>query len=219
MLVSHSHKFIFLHNYKVAGSSVKRALSAYSIQSPCNWHKVNSFLGRNAVPLARVLNSANALLHAAPKLHPHSNAQESQDFFPNDIWENYYKFGFVRNPWDWQVSMYHFMRSKKDHFQHELVSSFTDFEEYLEWRVASDLHIQLNFFKDASGTVAMDFIGKLEHMENDFSTICNTVGLSCKLPFVNKTEHRNYKAHYNERSRKLVADHFMEDIDTFEYRF
>jgi hypothetical protein len=219
MLFSDSKQFIFLHNYKVAGSSVKRSLAPYSIQNPSNWHNVNSFLGKRSILLAKMLNSLNESLNLAPRLDHHSNAKEAQKFFPAEVWKNYYKFGFVRNPWDWQVSMYHFMRTQKNHFQHELVSCFDDFEEYLEWRVSSDLNRQIDFFKDPSGRVAMDFIGKLENIKKDFSIICDAVGITCEISFVNKTNHRHYKEHYNERSRKLIADHFIEDIDTFEYCF
>jgi hypothetical protein len=219
MLISYSQKFIFLHNYKVAGSSVKRALAPYSVQNPSAWHNLNSFFGERSVPLARILNSLNGSLNIASRLDHHSNAKDSEGFLPDDVWGNYYKFGFVRNPWDWQVSMYHFMRTKKDHFQHKLVSRFKNFEEYLEWRVSSDINLQVDFFKDSSGTVSMDYIGKLENINEDFSVICEAVGISCVIPFVNKTNHQHYKRHYNERTRKLIADHFIEDIETFKYCF
>src|ERR1700751_431603 len=98
MIISHSKKFIFIHNYKVAGSSVTEALSKYSDRSYGNansWHK---------------------LLYATgiyPKIYcgqfnHHIKGPEMQKMIPDRVFNSYFKFGFVRNPWDWQVSLYNF---------------------------------------------------------------------------------------------------------------
>ena len=46
------------------------------------------------------------------------------------VFEEYFKFGFVENPWDWQVSLYTFMLKDAKHHQHEFVKSLKDFDEY-----------------------------------------------------------------------------------------
>lgn len=35
------------------------------------------------------------------KFPPHIKAKELQEKLPEDIWKIFFKFAFVRNPWDW----------------------------------------------------------------------------------------------------------------------
>ncbi len=69
--------------------------------------------------------------------------------------------GFVRNPWDWQVSLYKYMLLTKDHFQHQLIADMSGFDEYIDWRINKDFHLQKEFFYDKDDNLLMDFIGKV----------------------------------------------------------
>ena len=89
MIISHSKKFIFIHIYKVAGSSIRSSLNRY----------------------AHLYTKKNRLLSGL-KIYPkiftsdfsqHSSALQVQQYIPSSIYRQYYKFAFVRNPWDWQV--------------------------------------------------------------------------------------------------------------------
>ncbi len=42
------------------------------------------------------------------------------------------------------------------------------FEEYIEWRVEKDSHLQSDFFCNECGEVVVDFIGRIETLEKDF---------------------------------------------------
>ena len=47
MLISYSKRFIFIHNYKVAGRSIKNALDPYSSKCPSKFHFLNRITEKN----------------------------------------------------------------------------------------------------------------------------------------------------------------------------
>jgi hypothetical protein len=205
MLLSDSHEFIFVHNYKVAGSSTRHALRTF--ETPI--YKRTSWLSRQLAKFG---------FYELPDCPTHAKAREIRSQLP-ERWENYFTFGFVRNPWSWQVSLYFYMLENDDHWQHDLIRSMSGFDEYIEWRVNEDKVLQSEFFCDREGNVIVDFIGRLESIQDDFRTICDTVELEAELPHRNSSSHRDYRDYYTERTRRLVANHFSEDITRFGYSF
>lgn len=179
-------------------------------------------------PFAYLKSKKNQLLSALgvyPKIysgdfHDHITIVQLKDLLPRKIFESYFKFAFVRNPWDWQVSLYHFAKQNKNHHQHDLISNMS-FEEYIDWRVHDDLHLQMEFVCDKEGQLLVDFIGKLENLENDFRNVCTEVKISdvMNLPKLNTSEHRSYKRYYDNHSKNLIAEAFKKDIELFDYTF
>lgn len=126
MLVSYKHKFIFIHNYRVAGTSISTALRKYSLQIPylnTGWIKVLETL-----PGGWRINKLVTKLFGLTSFKDHDRAEAIKKKMPADAWSNFFKFGFVRNPWDWQVSLYHFMLNNRNHHQHQLIKSLKSFD-------------------------------------------------------------------------------------------
>jgi hypothetical protein len=227
MLISYRNKFIFIHNYKVAGSSVTKALKNYGLINPIfKSEKINKFIEQFSI-LRKIHNSQFLIkvfkflnLNKKISFHSHMTGEEVIKIFSKEIWDSFYKFGFVRNPWDWQVSLYHFMLQKPGHHQHDLVKSMKNFDEYIRWRINKDLHLQKEFFYDGNGNCIVDFIGKLENLDQDFKKICNKIGIEAELPHKNKSKRkRDYRKYYTEETKKLVEKAFREDIELFYYEF
>ncbi len=208
MLISHSKKFIFIHNYKVAGTSVRKALDKYADRS---------FLRSS------ITSKFNVLLGKYPNIYSdkygvHPTSIEVQSFLPTNIFDSYYKLGFVRNPWDWEVSLYIYMLKKTTHPQHELIKKMKSFEEYIDWRINEDLHFQKEFFYDVEGKRLVDFIGKFEDLNEDFDKICVKLNITdIKLPHVNKSQTKKYLKYYTPSTIDLVFEALKPDIELFGY--
>jgi len=140
----------------------------------------------------------------------------------------YFKFCFVRNPWDRLVSAYHYLR--KGHptspIAHTVMrgASFTEFvtETLRSPAVASELHIrpQYSFVVDSRGELAVDFVGRFEYLERDFETVARRLGMhGRKLEAHNRSLHQDYESYYDDQTRKIVAEFYRKDIELFNYRF
>ena len=129
-------------------------------------------------------------------LDTHTNAKEYKDFLGHD-YDNFFTFTFVRNPFDWQVSMYFFMKEQKNHFQHEIINNL-DFNEYIDWRVNEDFQLQKSFVIDENNELIVDFIGKLENIDRDFNYVQERLNIKTNLPHVNKSKHKPYYEYFDK---------------------
>lgn len=202
MLISHHYRFIFIHNYKVAGTSVREALAPFR-QS--KWERLQRKIGWQT----KKYNDGS---------QNHLKALEVKKLLGEATFDAYYTFGFVRNPWDWQVSLYHYALKNKDHKQHQLISNMSGFEEYLHWRIANDINLQKGFFYDSSGICLVNFIGRFETLATDFEYICQQINIKASLPHRNKSQDEQaYLKQYTRETIDLVAQHYQEDCEIFGY--
>lgn len=205
MLLSYRKKFLFIHIYKVAGTSVIKSLK----RSAFNPYELLRY------KIASQLNLRNPY---CPILD-HAKAREIKDEIGAEIYDRLFTFAFVRNPWDWQVSQYNFIRQNEKHFQHDLLKEMT-FDEYIDWRVGQSYELQKDYIVDEKGRIIVDFIGKFENLNSDFAEVCSKIDLNAQLPHLNPSKRsRNYQDYYDDRTKNLIARHFEEDISTFEYSF
>ncbi len=127
MLISNSHNFIFIHIYKNAGTSIKAALKPFA---------TSMFQERlNGIAHYPVLGNLASLLMRFDRFSPapypsHVSARRIVSEL-GDTYRSYFSFAFVRNPWDWQVSLYNYMLKNRNHHQHELVENLGSFGEYI----------------------------------------------------------------------------------------
>ena len=218
MLISYTHKFIFFHVAKVAGLSIKKALKDYA-QEPDKF-KVRC-------PPKTLNGKPNPLYEMWEAFMTHVKAKDAKQELPEEIYNNFYKFAFVRNPWDWQVSMYHFILKETGHVNHDVVKSMAGFEEYLAWVINTQKNpyakgatkFQKDMLIDQEGKIIVDFIGRYERLTQDFQQVCQILNIETSLPAINRTVHRDYKSYYNDQTRKMVEEHFKEDIELFGYHF
>ena len=218
MLVSHTHSFIFFHVAKVAGISIREALEPYT-QEPERF--------RMRRPPREINGKPNRLYQVWESALIHATAKQTQKALPEEF-RQYYKFAFVRNPWDWQVSMYHFLLKETENPRYETIKQLGNFKNYLEWVVhlteerpfpKGATKLQKQMLVDDTGKLLTDEIGRFENLESDFKRITSRLGINASLPKRNDSQHKSYQDYYDAHSRKLVADYFAEDIELFKYTF
>jgi len=206
-LYNNERMFIFFHLYKCGGNSLRRVVNDQ-------------------------LKGSKELLgvHVLPKdVQRHYITRQKLDRF-NEM----FKFTIVRNPFEFILSNYHYVRKFPNHFMYDEAikmpfSEFPDF--YMEWR---EKHIEENihgknkvctmyeFLHDDKGNMLMDYIGKLETINEDFKYICEKIGIDYRtMPYinVNKKNDKPYRQVYDDATREKVEKYFAKDLKLLKYEF
>ena len=205
MLVSETRNFVFVHVFKTGGTSVKRALRRYSM---ARWKEVaNFFFKRLGIP------------QYGPRFYPdHWRVSDLIEAIGETVYQRYFSFAFVRNPWDLEVSHYKYILKASKHPSQELVRRLGGFSEYIRWRCDGNAQIQSDLltWKDQ---LAVDFVGRFESLEQDFALICRQLGVRSRLPRLNRTRRDDYRSYYDDQTREMVEQAFREDLERFSYSF
>ena len=161
----------------------------------------------------------------------------------SDEWDDYYKVGFVRNPWDRLVSWYTMIREKgamtwkkrilgkrryNDLTQYVLANS-RSFEEFIYNCTdtiddidgkKSILYNQFDYLSDEDGKLIVDFVDQFENLSDDSIKVFRRLGFEkASLLHKNSSKHRNYRTYYTEETREEVRKRYSKDIDFFGYEF
>ncbi len=217
MLISRSHRFIFFHVGKTGGMSVREVLQPYC-EEPKKFkiRRPPALTGERPNPMHAVWETL--LLHA--------KASDAQKELPADVFTNFFKFAFVRNPWDLQVSMYHFILREPHAAKHDEVKALGNFDAFVDWVAATSdpyprgiTKLQRDMIADSTGKLLVDFIGYYESLDRDFKLVCETLKIDAALPHLNRSTHRDYRSYYTERTREIVGEYFQTDIELFGYTF
>lgn len=171
MIVNHSHKFIFVHVPKAAGTSVSELFSKFSAYSDLE-------VGGTEL--------GEALQHAYKRrfgLTKHSTAEEIRAVVGEAAWRDYYAFAFVRDPYARAQSTFHFMKrwhGNKEMKQLAFMDEHTDFRSFVmsdtfaEQKAHRLLWPQARWLLDANGEMMVDFVGRLETLDEDIHSVLSS---------------------------------------------
>lgn len=236
MIISHDKRFIFMKTKKTAGTSIEIFLSKFcapgDIITPIS--PEDEFLriesgGKSARNYYRLKNvrqlyweTINALKQSRwPRLKndifwQHMGAKEIITRIPQEIWKNYFKFCFVRNPWDRAVSKFYW--DKEDEHKGEVFSIDDSFK-------VSDPSENVDIYS-IDGEIVVDYIGRFENLENDLKEISAKIGIPFQgaedLPYA-KGNVRKDRRHYSKILKKDQAEYIARkcamEIEWFGYQF
>lgn len=206
MLLSLSHRFILIHVNKAAGTSMLHALQHVGHRPP----------GGAIAKIKSKLHLTRDYRRRSYSVH--TFARQLRDELPADVYDGFFKFAFVRNPWDWLASTYNYLRSTPSHRHHRRVAAMKSLDEYADFEIARGKRSQAAFVCDGD-EVIVDFVGRFESLQEDFETVCQRIGVAVELPHVNRTDHGGYRDQYSDGLIEKVGEHWARDVRLFGYSF
>ena len=206
LLISDTNRFIFVHIRKAAGTSMVQALQPYALPKPKS-------LSARLKSRARLERD-----YQKYRFRQHDDIQTVQSRMPAARFADYFKFAFVRNPWDRLVSEYEFILKREDHGRHKRVKSLASFTDFIKMQISRRDAYQFHMLTDTNGQLLVDFAGRFESLDIDWEIASDLAGISYKpLAHTNKTQHRDYRQYYDAKSIELVKKHWDDEIKLFGY--
>tara|TARA_B100001123_G_C15083541_1_gene936690 strand:- start:301 stop:1011 length:711 start_codon:yes stop_codon:yes gene_type:complete len=229
------YKGIFIHVPKAAGTSMMTAFEPYQEEGLIT--EKTSFLQHPMLPLP-LLAMFNFDI---------SRAEVMKSVIGSVRWDETFKFCFVRNPWDRYISNWHWLTRTGQRtgwvdrgWQGEDGNvSFHDFVHQIgacydmpinqyqhdKWHMRN----QIEHISDRSGTLMVDFVGRVENIVEDFAYACQEMGVpDIELPHLNHVGYHagedikpepHYSTYYTSELRDIVASRCKADIEAFGYTY
>lgn len=160
------------------------------------------------------------------KHRKHILASTAKEIY-KEHWDDYFKFSFVRNPWDRMVSM-----SKYGNFYGcKINNNKLDVSEYKkkfpQIEIDSRSKSTTDKYKPISNAVylnilneELDFIGRFENLQEDYDKVCSIIGCTNQLDHKEQGKKKvNYTKFYTEDIEKTVREIYKKDIEYFGYEF
>lgn len=207
MIVSHHHRFIFAAVPKTGGHSVRQALRPHL--GPDDLEQAGLFVQKR-FPMPELANLQ----------HGHFGLAQVRPFLGEDVFASYFKFAFVRNPFDRFVSYCSFMTRHHGYFDRDPQGTMRRF--LFEVRPMDHVHFQpqCGLLVDADGRLLTDYLGRVEEMQASYDEICRRLGLpGSPLERVNGSRRGDYRQYYDQQLIDGVAELYRSDLDLFGYQF
>lgn len=138
--------------------------------------------------------------------------------------KDYYKFAFVRNPYDRLVSAFYNFRFSPEHreWAHPIYKYdvFRDFVLDIENSGCLDfIHLAPQFdFLRVGDSIGADFVGRYENLNEDFAKVEAHLGLNhVELPVVRTSRHPHHTLMYNSEMKRKVQEIYEKDFEEFGY--
>lgn len=214
-MISHQHKCIFIHISKCAGSSIEAAfgidltnISESNNENLFGWNSSSNMFLQHATPQQLIDNA----------------------FLNEDVWNSYFKFIIVRNPWDRSLSDYKwFMKeiNKRDSF-YNFLNKKGKFHKQLTDRTSikyrgDHLYKQIEYFFLNNKPIEYNRVLRFENLDKELLLLEKDLNLEKgffnKKYNVNNEEKKHYSKFYNTRRKQMVDKFYEEDIKYLNYTF
>jgi hypothetical protein len=226
-------KYLYIAKKYIIGTNQQQYLPTFNIHSTRNYLFIH--IPKNAgTSVSRALGF---------DISTHATIAQVKAQLPQKQFDSYYKFCFVRNPWDRFLSLYHYARLEVSMYHNNLNPALGMYGKHLDYELLKDASLrecayylldgkllhdyswnhwqpQVTWIKDEKGNIPMDFIGRFEQVEKDFNWLISKLSLKADLSYTNRsTKTNDYRSFYDQETKSIISRYYQEDIELFDYDF
>lgn len=232
-MISHHHRTIFIHIPKCAGQSIE---TAFLSDVGLTWE--------TRAPLLLRFNDQPSL--GPPRLAHLTSAEYVRcKYVPQELFDAYFRFAVVRDPWSRSVSLYKHLNMNMP-FRKFVLEWLPD--QFKQQGLCGTgffwfLRPQVDFLMDEKNFLVNDIL-RFERLNQDFERIARRSNLTSKLGHVNSSQsratserpksflkywrhklekdkrenHANFADFYDEKTAEVIGRLYAEDVKLFDYQ-
>jgi hypothetical protein len=229
--INHDLKAIYIHLPKNGGLYIEKLLEEfYGFKNLYFTHENHNEFSDLDIEDIEPKNNGfiNFKKQGLIKYHMSSEKFNNALELTNEKWNSYFKFTFIRNPYDKIVSAYKYINSnnygnKKVTFQQfidnkDICSDYTYFHAFItQYKQLLNLDNEIN----------INYLGKFENLNVELINILKMIGIKKILHYgiieknvsINRSNvDKNYALYYNDEILQKVNNIFNEDFLYFKYK-
>ena len=206
MILSAQHRYIFVAIPKTGTHAVRQALREHL--GPRDLEQVGLFVTKR-FPIPEI----------AAIGHGHISLEQLRPHLSPELFDGFFKFAFVRNPFDRFVSYCAFTTREDGEFGRDPRKVMREIagDPPIDHILFQPQHL---FLTDEDGQLLTDMIGRVETMQESFDAIAERIGIPSRpLERVNESKRDDYRAYYDEALIADVAKIYARDLELFGYQF
>lgn len=227
VLVSHRYKFIYLKTKKTGSTTVDAFFQKFCVPEEELETFTTSHSATQRITDAGIVGSRHGGGRPQDKWRNHKPAVVVKELLGEEMFDSYFKFSIIRNPWDKAVSLYHFHKM-------DARGSFVDFVrkgmlEKLSTPARGKHSIDWYIHTLDNVPVCNRYL-RFENLRNDVEELCKDLGIQeynmDELPHYKRSRPRpHYSEFYIENGTladdvvQRVGEFYRREVDHFGYTF
>jgi hypothetical protein len=210
-MISHKHKFIFIHIPKTGGTSIESIFKPSAVDKDVRLKH----------------NPISTKIFQKPKFNDYfkftivRNPWDLVCSLYNYMWKSDYSWPMswrkkkkVNAPYHLKLTLSEWVKDPS--FKHTSPRSLSIFSKPGRFAEKN----QIDWLTNKKGKMIMDYVGRFENLQSDFNVICKKIGIpSTKLSHTNKSNSKSYHKFYDDEAIDIVRRHYARDIEYFGYEF
>ena len=232
MLLSHSKKFIYLKTVKTASTSVESFFEPYCLPEGEWWLDVfrNESVSDAGIVGYRGLKPKRWFGLRKRRWFDHMPALQVKKQLDAAIWESYFKFCVIRNPFDKVISAFHFFQWMERRGFHKMpvTEAADDIERFRNWvrvEVGENRKVLDRQCYTVDQELCVDFVIRYENLLEGLEEVCQRLGISPnleKLPNMVggvRPKEIPISNYYDDATKRIVESVFDFELEEFGYEF